>query len=150
MSMKRSLALPFALAAGLLAGLAIEAPSAAEAGLMALSSRPGRPVIARAWHGKTPREKADEYEKYLAGAITKFPSIPGNLGYQLMRIDGGPDGEQFTEFQVISYWESADAIHAYAGEDIRRTHDMPRDREFLVDMEPNVRNYELRVNALRP
>ncbi len=119
-------------------------------GLMAMSARSGKPVIARVWHGKTPREKADAYEKYLAGAITKFPSIRGNLGYQLMRIDGGPDGDQYSEFQVISYWESLDSIRAYAGEDVRRTHDLPRDHEFLVGMEPYVRNYELRVNAIRP
>jgi heme-degrading monooxygenase HmoA len=142
-------ALLVAAVVGLCAGLAGGALATGN-GLAVYSSPPARPVIARAWHGKTPREKADEYEKYLSGAITKFPSIPGNLGYQLMRIDGGPEGAQYTEFQVISYWESTDAIHAYAGEDIRRTHDLPRDREFLVDMEPSVRNYELRVNALRP
>ena len=68
----------------------------------------------------------------------------------MMRIDGGPDGDTYTEFQVISYWESLDAIRAYAGEDIRRTHNLPRDPEFLVDMEPYVRNYELRVSAIRP
>jgi len=118
--------------------------------LMAMAARPGKPVIARAWHGKTLREKADEYERYLAGAIAKFPSIKGNLGYQLMRIDGGPDGDQYTEFQVISYWESLDAIHAYAGEDVRHTRNLPRDKEFLVGMEPLVRNYQLRVNALQP
>jgi hypothetical protein len=44
----------------------------------------------------------------------------------------------------------ASAIHAYAGEDIRRTRDLPRDKEFLVGMEPSVRNYELRVNAVPP
>ncbi len=131
-------------------GLAAGSGKAEVPGLTAATARQGKPVIARAWHGKTPREKADEYERYLAGAITKFPSIKGNLGYQLMRIDGGPDGDQYTEFQVISYWESLDAIHAYAGEDIRRTRDLPRDKEFLVGMEPYVRNYELRVNALRP
>src|SRR5262249_25648237 len=136
-------------------------PSAGDSrGIAAMGGRPGKAVIvrarrgttviARAWTGKTPRAKADEYEKYLAGAIAKFPSIPGNLGYQLMRIDSGPDGEAFTEFQVISYWESLDAIHAYAGEDIRRTRDLPRDKEFLVGMEPSVRNYELRVSAVRP
>ncbi len=149
MRLKQTGALLVAGAVGLGAGLAGGA-LAAGAGLAIYSSPPARPAIARAWHGKTTRQKADEYEKYLSGAITKFPSIPGNLGYQLMRIDGGPDGEQYTEFQVISYWESTDAIHAYAGADIRRTHDLPRDREFLVDMEPSVRNYELHVNALRP
>lgn len=149
MRLKDAGALLVAGAVGLGAGLAGGALASGEK-LAIYSSPPARPVIARAWHGKTPREKADEYEKYLSGAITKFPSIPGNLGYQLMRIDGGPDGAQYTEFQVISYWESTDAIHAYAGADIRRTHDLPRDREFLVDMEPSVRNYELHVNALRP
>jgi heme-degrading monooxygenase HmoA len=136
-------------AAALAVGLGVAAAGDGP-GLMAASARPGQPVIARAWHGKTPRAKADEYEKYLAGAITKFPSLPGNLGYQLMRLDGGPDGEPYVEFQVISYWESLDAIRGYAGADIRKTRDLPRDHEFLVGMEPQVRNYELRVNALRP
>lgn len=135
---------------GLCLGLLVRNAGAQDAGLMAMSARPWKPVIARAWHGKTSRAKADEYEQYLAGAIKKFPTIKGNLGYQLMRIDGGPDGDQFVEFQVISYWESLDSIKAYAGADIRRTRDLPRDKEYLVDMEPMVRNYELRVNAIRP
>jgi heme-degrading monooxygenase HmoA len=119
-------------------------------GLMALSARPGAPVIARVWHGRTVRAKADAYEEYISSAIKKFPTIKGNLGYQLMRIDGGPDGDAYVEFQVVSYWESLDSIKAYAGEDIRRTHDLPRDKEFLTNMEPFVRNYELKVNAIRP
>ena len=148
--MTSKLTVALAVAVGLGLGFAAGTRGAEERGLMVLAARPGQPVIARVWHGKTPRAKADEYEKYLAGAITKFPSIKGNLGYQMMRIDGGPDGKEYTEFQVVSYWESRDAIHAYAGEDIQRTRDLPRDKEFLVGMEPNVRNYELRVNAIRP
>lgn len=133
-----------------LGGLLVMDSDAREVGITALLNRPRRSVIARAWHGKTPREKADSYEQYLSDAIKKFPTIKGNLGYQMMRIEGGPDGEQYVEFQVISYWESLDAIKAYAGQDIRRTRDLPRDKEFLVDMEPYVRNYELRVHAIRP
>jgi heme-degrading monooxygenase HmoA len=105
-------------------------------------------AVARVWHGKTPREKADEYERYLTGAVKKFPAIKGNLGYQVLRLDGGPDGAEYVEFQVISYWASLDAIRAYAGDDIRKTRDLPRDPEFLVAMEPQVRNYQLRVNAI--
>ena len=120
-------------------------------GLMASSARPGHPVIARAWHGKTSRQKADAYEQYLTGEVTKFTAIPGNLGYQVMRLDGGSDGRaESVEFQVVSYWESLEAIKAYAGSDVRRTRSLPRDEEFLVDPEPFVRNYELRVNAIRP
>ena len=146
--MSTKLAALLAVLAGV--SLALAAGPAEHQGLTAMSVRPGHPVIARTWHGKTPRDKADEYEKYLTGAVTKFPSIPGNLGYQVMRIDGGPDGKEYTEFQVISYWESLDAIHGYAGADIRRTRDLPRDKEYLVGMEPLVRNYELRVYAVRP
>jgi heme-degrading monooxygenase HmoA len=150
--MKRYLASGFlvVICLGVALGLVVNASRAAEAGLMAASSRPGKPVIARTWHGKTLRQKANEYEKYLSEAVTKFPTIKGNLGYQVMRLDGGPDGEQYVEFQVISYWESLEAIKGYAGEDIRRTRDLPRDKEFLVNMEPYVRNYELRLNAIRP
>ena len=137
-------------AAGFGLGIAARSAGAADSGIAAAAARPGKPVIARAWHGKTPRAKADEYEKYLTAAVTKFPSIAGNLGYQVMRLDGGPDGDGYSEFQVISYWESKDAIRAYAGDDIRRTHNLPRDPEFLVDLEPQVRNYDLRVEAIRP
>ena len=136
-----------ALAVGV--GLQVHRASAEEA-VPSAAARAGKAAIARAWHGKTPKAKADEYERYLTAAIKKFPTIPGNLGYQLMRLDGGPDGEQYTEFQVISYWDSPESIKAYAGQDIRRTRDAPRDDEFLVGKEPFVRNYELRVNAIRP
>ncbi|MGA2080188.1 MAG: antibiotic biosynthesis monooxygenase family protein [Holophaga sp.] len=138
-----------ALLAAALLCISLPAP-AQDGGLLALAARPGQTVIARVWHGRTPRAKADEYERYLSAALVKFPTIKGNLGYQMMRVDGGPDGDDLTEFQVVSYWESLDAIKAYAGADIRRTHDLPRDKEFLVNMEPLVRNYELKVNDIKP
>ena len=136
-------------ALGLAAGVGLGAHRA-DADEAQAGAHPGKPAVARAWHGKTPKARADEYEQYLSAAIKKFPTIKGNLGYQLMRLDGGPDGDQYTEFQVISYWDSLDSIHAYAGQDIRRTHDLPRDGEFLVAKEPFVRNYHLEVNAIRP
>jgi heme-degrading monooxygenase HmoA len=144
----RSLPAALILVAGL--GLALRPAAADRPGLAALVASPGQGVVARAWHGKTPREKADEYERYLAGAIKKFRTIPGNLGYQLMRLDGGPDGPDLVEFQVISYWESLTAIEAYAGKDVRRTHSLPRDPEYLVDLEPFVRNYALKVHDVVP
>ena len=103
----------------------------------------GTVIVARHWHGRTPTAKADEYEKYLASAITKFPSIPGNLGYEMMRETVG----EITHFSVISYWESRQAIHAYAGDDIAKTRNLPRDAEYLIEPEPTVRNYDLLVDA---
>lgn len=95
--------------------------------------------IARVWHGRTTNAKADEYTRYLGEAVKKFRTLPGNLGYQVMRETVGDE----THFMVISYWESRDAIHAFAGEDIRKVHSLPRDPELLIEVEPTVMNYDL-------
>ena len=100
--------------------------------------------IARVWHGRTQAARADEYAAYLTPAIAKFPSIAGNLGYQMMRETVGEE----THFTVISYWASRDAIHAYAGADISLTHALPRDPEFLIEPELHVKNYDLAVVAV--
>jgi heme-degrading monooxygenase HmoA len=103
------------------------------------------PTIARHWHGKVATARAAEYEAYLQAAIAKFPTIKGNRGYQMLREPAG----EVTHFSVISFWESRDAIHAYAGEDISKVRALPRDPEFLIDPEPNVHNYDLVVDARR-
>lgn len=97
-------------------------------------------AYARIWHGRTKDEKADEYYAYLMEAgIKKIQSIKGNLGVQVLR--GSHDG--ITEFTVISYWESLEVIHNYAGEDITKTHNLPRDPEFLLELEPTVKTFEV-------
>lgn len=101
--------------------------------------------IARVWHGRVPAAKAAEYEKYLTAAVKKFPTIKGNLGYEVLKETVGAE----THFTVISYWPSRDAIKAYAGEDIRKVHSLPRDPEFLIEVEPTVMNYEIAVDARR-
>ena len=106
----------------------------------------GQPAIARVWHGRTPNAKADVYATYLGDAVRKFRAIPGNLGYQVMRETVGDE----THFMVVSYWTSRDAIHAYAGADIRKTRALPRDAEFLIAPEATVMNYDLLVNDVGP
>jgi quinol monooxygenase YgiN len=117
---------------------AATAPAAADSAAAARAPICGA-RIARLWHGKTPNDKADAYADYISDAIKKFRTISGNLGYQLMRETVGAE----THFVVISYWASRDAIKAYAGEDIQKTRSLPRDPEFLIDLEPTVKNYDL-------
>ncbi len=97
--------------------------------------------IARVWHGRVKTARADEYARYIEEAIKKFRTLPGNRGYQLMREPAGAE----THFSVISYWDSRDAIHGYAGADISKVRPLPRDPEFLIDAERYVRNYDLVV-----
>jgi heme-degrading monooxygenase HmoA len=112
--------------------LAASAPAMAE-----------HPMVARIWHGRTPADKADEYRQYLFDVgIKKIATLPGNRGVQMMMNRTAEQGE----FMVISYWDSIDAIKGYAGADYTRVHDLPRDKEFLIDQETLVRHFELDVN----
>lgn len=61
------------------------------------SSASERPTIARIWHGRTSRERADEYEIYNYEVGIK-PLIEKALGVQTFREDR--EGE--TEFKVGS------------------------------------------------
>jgi heme-degrading monooxygenase HmoA len=97
-------------------------------------------AIARIWRGRTLAAKADEYQSYLdKSGISRVRATPGNLGVTVLRRN---DGEK-TEFLVLSIWESVDAIKKFAGEDYQKAVILPRDREYLLEVEPNVLHYEI-------
>lgn len=100
-------------------------------------------LIARLWHGRTKATQAEEYYAYLYGdGIKKMRTIEGNVGIQVFRRNI----DDVTEFTVISYWESRDAIRKFAGQDIEKTHNLPRDHEYLLELEPTVTHYEVAIN----
>jgi heme-degrading monooxygenase HmoA len=100
-----------------------------------------RARVARMWHGRVPEAKAAEYYDYLnREGIERIEKIPGNLGADVMT--SSHDG--ITEFLVISYWGSLDEIKAYAGADIQKVHNLPRDAEFLIEPETTVRHFAIR------
>ncbi|BAY13285.1 antibiotic biosynthesis monooxygenase family protein [Calothrix sp. NIES-2098] len=104
------------------------------------ASTPSKKVVARIWHGTTLTSKADEYYAYLVEAgIKKIESIPDNLGAQVLRRTDGNN----TEFTVISYWESRDAIRKFAGNDIEKVRPLPRDNEYLIKPETTVKHFDV-------
>src|SRR5262249_39530303 len=109
-------------------------------GISAADSAPPARPIARIWKGRTLESKADEYEAYLnQSGITKIRATPGNLGAYVLRRTS--DGK--TEFVVISLWESVDAVRRFAGPDYQRAVILPKDRQYLLEVEPNVVHYEI-------
>jgi heme-degrading monooxygenase HmoA len=97
-------------------------------------------VVARMWHGRTLTSKADEYYAYLKQVgIDKIEAIEGNLGAQVLRRTDG----NTTEFTIISYWVSRDAIRKFAGDDIEKTHFLPKDPQYLLELEPKVRHFDV-------
>ena len=69
-----------------------------------------RPAVARVWEGRTPESLAEEYAAYLQDV-------------QVFRRTR----EGIAEFMTISYWSSREEIRAYAGNDIEKTHHLPKD-----------------------
>lgn len=73
-------------------------------------------MISRVWHGWTSRENADAYEELLRSEIfagIAKRSIQGYRGIHLLRRDVD-DG---VEFVTIMWFDSLDAVRAFAGED---------------------------------
>jgi len=100
-------------------------------------------AIARVWHGRTPAAKAEEYLQYLTDSgIKKMEALPGNLGCQIFRrTENG-----VTEFTVISYWESRESIKQWAGAEIEKTRYLDKDKEYLLELEPTVKHFEVVLN----
>ena len=94
--------------------------------------------VARVWNGQVAAERADEYERYLyENGIKALRRTRGNLGAQMFRRTAGDRAF----FVVISYWPSEESIRAWAGENLTKTRFLPRDPEFLIDPENEVKHY---------
>lgn len=101
-------------------------------------------MICRMWHGRTPLEKADAYEKFLIErAIPDYRSVPGNLDVSILRWDEG----DITHFITRSHWNSEDSIRAFAGEDLLKAKYYPEDCNFLLEFEPTVVHYRVVQSA---
>jgi heme-degrading monooxygenase HmoA len=97
-------------------------------------------VIARMWRGWTTRADADAYAEYVERTgISAYRATPGNRGAWILRR---PDGDR-TEFVTLSFWDSLDAVRAFAGDDVQRAVFYPEDDRFLVEREVTVRHFEL-------
>ena len=66
-----------------------------------------------------------------------YAATPGNLGAYLV---SRPDGDR-TEFLTISFWETKEAIAAFAGDDIDQAVFYPEDDRFLIDRETTVKHF---------
>ena len=120
--------------------LAILIPFASTASPAPTAASGKTTAIARIWRGRTLASRADEYQAYLnASGIARIRATPGNLGVTVLRRT---EGEK-AEFLVMSIWESIDAVKSFAGADYQKTVILPRDREYLLEVEENVLHYEI-------
>ena len=97
-------------------------------------------MIARIWRGITLKEKADDYLAYLhETGLRDYANTAGNRGVTVLRRVQG----DHCEIMLISLWDSMDAVRAFAGENPDKSVYYPEDDQYLLQMEPLVRHYEI-------
>jgi heme-degrading monooxygenase HmoA len=99
-----------------------------------------RAMIVRIWRGQAERENAPTYLRHVTERV--FPTlngIPGHVGSSVLQRDA----DTCTEFLVMTYWDSWDAIRAFAGGDIDAAVVEPEAREALSEFDEFVRHVEV-------
>jgi heme-degrading monooxygenase HmoA len=94
--------------------------------------------IARLWHGRVPADKADAYLDLMERvAVPDYRAVAGNLAAYALRRDEG----DVTHVLMLTFWESLDAIRAFAGDPIETAKYYDFDADYLLELEPTVTHY---------
>lgn len=102
-------------------------------------------MISRIWHGWTTPENADTYEGLLKSEIfvgIQGRQIPGYRGIHLFRRNIGDE----VEFVTLMWFDSLDAVRAFAGEDYEAAVVPPKARAVLSRFDERSQHYEVRVD----
>src|ERR1700737_1798530 len=97
-------------------------------------------MIARIWHGMVPVSKAADYLNRMRRiALPEYLATRGNRGaWCLYRTEA-----DVTHFEMLTFWDDADAIKRFAGDDYSMAKYYDFDSDYLIEMETRVRHYEV-------
>ncbi|HVP40883.1 MAG TPA: hypothetical protein VMS95_02910 [Candidatus Krumholzibacteriaceae bacterium] len=102
-------------------------------------------MISRVWHGWTTPANADAYEALLKSEIftgIKNRQIAGYRGIHLFRRDVGEE----VEFVTVMWFDSLDAVRAFAGEDYEVAVVPPKARALLSRFDARSQHYEVKAS----
>ena len=100
-------------------------------------------MICRIWHGWTSRANADAYERLLRSEIFRGiadRTLPGYHGIELLRRRSG----DLEEFVTMMWFDSLDAVRAFAGEDYEVAVVPAAARALLDHFDARSAHYEVR------
>ena len=97
-------------------------------------------MIARVWRGATRAADAEAYLDYLdRTGHAEYRRVAGHRRtITLRRIVG-----ERAEFVMITFWDSLEAIRAFAGADVERAVFYPEDDRYLVEREDRVAHFDV-------
>jgi len=99
-------------------------------------------MIGRIWHGYTTPANADAYEKLLKEEIftgIRGRNIPGFREIQLFRRGLGAE----IEFVTLMWFDSLDAVRAFAGPDYEAAVVPPKARAILSRFDERSQHYDV-------
>jgi heme-degrading monooxygenase HmoA len=102
-------------------------------------------VISRIWHGWTTPANADAYESLLKSEIfvgIQNRQIAGYRGIHLLRRELSDE----VEFITIMWFDSIEAVRAFAGEDYELAVVPAKARALLARFDTRSQHYEVKVD----
>ncbi|HTW09139.1 MAG TPA: hypothetical protein VME46_16655 [Acidimicrobiales bacterium] len=91
-------------------------------------------LTVRTWSATAEAEGAGSYSRYFSSTLLpELRKLPGFAGAYLLRRELGEDG--ITELTVHTFWESPEAVRAFAGDDIGVAIVEPEARAMLLDFD---------------
>jgi hypothetical protein len=91
-------------------------------------------MIVRTWSATAGTAGAGHYGRYFDSTLLpQLRELPGFAGAYLLRRDLGEDGT--VELTAHTFWESPEAIRAFAGDDITLSVVEPEARAMLLDFD---------------
>jgi heme-degrading monooxygenase HmoA len=100
-------------------------------------------VICRIWHGWTTPANADAYEHLLRSEIFEGIAGRGIPGYQGIELLRRPVQDS-VEFVTLMWFESLEAVRAFAGTDYEAAVVPPAARAILLRFDARSAHYEVR------
>jgi heme-degrading monooxygenase HmoA len=97
-------------------------------------------VISRHWKGIAKPDQAEAYVRHLT--TETFPRLATMAGFVRASILKRAVGRG-TEFQIVTVWESIDAIRAFAGEDVEVAVVPEVAQEMMLEYDTSVTHYEV-------
>ena len=103
-------------------------------------------LIVRTWSATAVSAGAADYSRYFAGTLLpQLRVLPGFAGAYLLRRELGEDGS--VELTTHTFWESSEAIRAFAGDDISRSVVEPEAQAMLLDFDRTAAHRSVVVDA---
>lgn len=94
----------------------------------------------RTWRGAVHSADADAYLKHQSDTgIREYRETPGNLGALVLTR---PIGD-LVEVTTVSFWESMDAVRAFAGDDPAVARFYPGDDELLAEKDEHADHFDV-------